>query len=54
MRRTFEWLAILGSLAYSLLFFFFSWGTEAAYVLALLPIMLAWVVGRTWLAGAFT
>ena len=52
MRRTFEWLAILGSLAYSLLFFFFSWGTEAAYVLALLPIMLAWLVGRTWLAGA--
>ena len=53
VRRTFEWLAILGSLAYSLLFFFFSWGTEAAYVLALLPIMLAYLVGRTWLAGAF-
>ena len=53
LRHTFEWLVILGALIYSLLFLYFGWGAEAAYVLALLPIGLAYMAGRTWLAAAF-
>jgi membrane-associated phospholipid phosphatase len=52
-RRIAEWLVILGALTYSLLFVYFDWGGAAAYVLALLPIVLAYIVTRTWLAAAF-
>jgi membrane-associated phospholipid phosphatase len=52
-QRTFEWLAVLGGLAYALVFAYFDWGGVAAYVLAVLPPALAFVVARTWLASAF-
>jgi membrane-associated phospholipid phosphatase len=48
-----QWLLILGALIYSLLFVYFSWGGAAAYVLAALPILLTYVVSRSWLATAF-
>ena len=53
-RRWFEWTAVLAALAYSLAFVYFEWSGAAAYLLALLPAMLAAMVGKTWLAGAFT
>ena len=48
-----EWAAVIGSLVYALLYVRFEWGGVASYVLALLPTVLAYVVSRTWLAGAF-
>ena len=51
--RAVQWAVIIGSLAYALLAMRFSWGGPAAYVLALLPALLATMVARTWLAGAF-
>lgn len=53
MRHTLEWLVVLGALIYSLLFLYLGWGAGAAYVLALLPVGLAYIAGRTWLAAAF-
>jgi membrane-associated phospholipid phosphatase len=52
-RRTAEWSIVVLSLVYALLFVRFSWGGAAAYVLALLPCVLAYVVARTLLASAF-
>ena len=48
-----QWFLILSALIYSLLFSYFSWGGAAAYVLAALPILLAYLVSRSWLAAAF-
>jgi membrane-associated phospholipid phosphatase len=36
-----------------LAFAYFDWGPAAAYVLAALPLLLAFIVARTWLAAAF-
>lgn len=44
---------IVAALIYALLFAYFDWGAMAAYVLALLPAALAYLVSRTWLASAF-
>jgi len=44
---------IIGALLYALLFSYFSWSGGAAYLLAVLPVALAYMVARTWLAGAF-
>ena len=52
-RRLAEWTAVIASLVYALLFVRFQWGGAAAYVLALLPCVLAYVVARTLLASAF-
>lgn len=43
----------MASLVYALLYARFEWGGAPAYVLALLPAVLAWVVSGTWLAAAF-
>lgn len=51
-RRIAEWSVVILSLVYALLFVRFSWGGPAAYVLALLPCVLAYVVARTLLASA--
>lgn len=53
MPRWAQWAVVIASLGYALLFVRFEWGATAAYVLAALPVALAWMVGRTWLAGAF-
>jgi membrane-associated phospholipid phosphatase len=53
-RRFAEWLLILGALTYALLFAYFDSGPKAAYLLAALPLLLAFIVARTWLAAAFT
>jgi membrane-associated phospholipid phosphatase len=52
-RRLAEWTAVIASLVYALLFVRFQWGGAAAYILALLPCVLAYVVARTLLASAF-
>jgi hypothetical protein len=52
-RRIAEWSIVILSLAYALLFVRFEWGGAAAYLLALLPCLLAYVVARTLLASAF-
>ena len=52
-RRVAEWALVIVSLIYALLFVRFQWGGLAAYVLALLPCFLAYVVARTLLAAAF-
>jgi len=44
---------VVASLVYALLFVRFQWGGAAAYILALLPSLLAYVVARTLLASAF-
>lgn len=44
---------MIASLVYALLFVRFQWGGAAAYILALLPCVLAYVVARTLLASAF-
>jgi membrane-associated phospholipid phosphatase len=51
--RIVQWSVIISALLYALLFSYFSWSGLAAYPLAVLPVALAWMVGRTWLAGAF-
>jgi membrane-associated phospholipid phosphatase len=53
-RRVFEWTVVVAALVYSLAFVYFEWSGAAAYLLAVLPVILAAMVGRTWLAGAFT
>ena len=53
MSRTVQWAVIIASLVYALLVARFDWGGPAAYVLALLPAVLAYVVSGTWLAAAF-
>lgn len=50
--RTWTWVFIIGALAYALLFLYCEWGGVAAYALAVLPIALAYLVTRTWLAAA--
>lgn len=52
-RRIAEWSIVILSLAYALLFVRFEWGGAAAYLLAFLPCVLAYVVARTLLASAF-
>jgi membrane-associated phospholipid phosphatase len=52
-RRAGVWAAVIASLIYALLFVRFSWGGGAAYLLALLPTVLATLVARSLLAGAF-
>jgi len=52
-RRAAEWGVVIASLIYALLFARFQWGGIAAYALALLPCVLAYVVARTLLASAF-
>jgi membrane-associated phospholipid phosphatase len=52
-RRIGEWSIVILSLVYALLFVRFSWGGAAAYVLVLLPCVLAYLVARTLLASAF-
>ena len=51
--RAVQWAFIIASLVYALLYARFEWGGAAAYVLALSPAVLAWVVSGTWLAAAF-
>ena len=52
-RRIVEWSVVILSLVYALLVVRFEWGGAAAYVLALLPCVLAYIVARTLLASAF-
>ena len=51
--RIVQWSVIIGALLYALLFSYYSWSGVAAYPLAVLPVALAYMVARTWLAGAF-
>jgi membrane-associated phospholipid phosphatase len=51
-QRTIQWTVIIAALAYALLAMRYSWGGPAAYLLALLPAILAAMVARSWLAGA--
>jgi membrane-associated phospholipid phosphatase len=51
--RIVQWSLILGALLYALLFWYFAWSGGAAYLLAVLPVALAYMAARTWLAGAF-
>ncbi len=53
MSRTVQWAIIIASLVYALLAARFDWGGPAAYVLALLPVLLAYMASGTWLAAAF-
>lgn len=53
MSRAIQWAVIIGSLVFALLFVRFEWGGSAAYLLALLPLLLAYIVAGTWLAAAF-
>ena len=52
-QRVVEWTIVIASLVYALLAARFNWGGAAAYVLVLLPCLLAYLVSRTWLAAAF-
>jgi len=51
--RAVLWTIVIASLVYALLYARFEWGGAAAYVLALLPVLLVYLVSRTWLAAAF-
>ena len=51
--RAVQWTVIIVSLVYALLAQRYSWAGPGAYVLAALPPLLATMVARTWLAGAF-
>lgn len=53
MSRPVQWAIIIASLVYALLAARFDWGGPAAYVLALLPVLLAYIASGTWLAAAF-
>ena len=53
MNRAAVWAAVVASLIYALVFAYFEWGGASAYLLAALPIVLATIVMRTWLAGVF-
>jgi membrane-associated phospholipid phosphatase len=48
-----KWSIVIAALSYALLFEYFEWGVTAAYVLAALPVALAYMVSGTWLAAAF-
>lgn len=52
-QRALQWTVIVLSLVYALLAQRYAWGGAAAYLLALLPAVLATMVARSWLAGAF-
>jgi membrane-associated phospholipid phosphatase len=52
-QRSAQWTVIIASLVYALVAMRYSWGGPAAYLLALLPAILAAMVARSWLAGAF-
>lgn len=52
--RAVQWTVIVASLVYALLALRYSWDGPAAYLLALLPALLAAMVARSWLAGVFT
>jgi membrane-associated phospholipid phosphatase len=52
MTRTAQWALIIASLVYALLYARFEWGGAAAYLLALLPVVLVYMVSGTWLASA--
>lgn len=51
--RALQWTVIIAALVYALLAMRYSWGGPSAYLLALLPALLAAMVARSWLAGAF-
>jgi membrane-associated phospholipid phosphatase len=51
--RAVQWTLIVASLIYALLYARFEWGGAAAYLLALLPVLLAYIAAGTWLAAAF-
>lgn len=53
MNRVAAWAVVIASLLFALLFARFQWGGAAPYVLALLPTLLAVIVSRSLLAGAF-
>ena len=53
MPRLAVWAAVIASLIFALLFARFEWGGAAPYVLGLLPTVLAIIVTRSLLAGAF-
>ena len=53
MTRTVQWALVIASLVYALLYARFEWGGAAAYLLALLPVVLVYMVSGTWLASAF-
>ncbi|MBY0496203.1 MAG: phosphatase PAP2 family protein [Cyanobacteria bacterium] len=53
MTRIVQWALVIASLICALLYVRFQWGGPAAYLLALLPVLLVYVVSRTWLAAAF-
>ncbi|HUQ87657.1 MAG TPA: phosphatase PAP2 family protein [Vicinamibacterales bacterium] len=53
MPRALQWALIAASLIYALLYARFEWGGVGAYVLALLPAVLTYLVTGTWLAAAF-
>ncbi len=51
--RAVQWTVIVASLVYALLALRYSWGGPAAYLLALLPALLAaWWRGRGWPASS--
>jgi membrane-associated phospholipid phosphatase len=52
-QRVVGWAVVIASLIYALLFARYNLGGAAAYLLALLPCVLAYIVSRTWLASAF-
>jgi membrane-associated phospholipid phosphatase len=51
--RAVQWTLIVASLIYALLYARFEWGGAGAYLLALLPVLLAYIAAGTWLAAAF-
>lgn len=51
MPRWAEWTAVIAALVYALLFAHFQWGGPAAYVLALLPGVITYLVARSFLAS---
>ena len=53
MPRWAQWALVIASLVYALLYARFEWGGAAAYLLALLPVVLVYMVSGTWLASAF-
>lgn len=53
MPRWAQWAVVIASLVYALLFVRFEWSGAAAYVLALQPTVLTFVITSSWLAAAF-
>lgn len=51
--RKIQWVIIIAALVFALLFVRFQWGGPAPYVVALLPVLLAYIASGSWLAAAF-